>query len=207
MNDQIALGLLELHVATGEERWLDAAVRLGEAIRTRFADTERGGFYYSASDAEQLIARHKELDDNPTPSGQSLAATLLLRLARLYGDEAMEDEAAGALMLAGSYLERAPHALGQTLCALDMLLSPPQEIAIVGPHGDPATRELAAAAMAGFHPNAVYGFGTGEGDVDERLPLLAGKTLVEGRPAVYICERFACRAPLTDPGAVSEALA
>src|SRR5205823_806517 len=161
---------------------LSAAERLAGEIRTRFADPERGGFYYTAADAEQLIARHKELDDNPTPSGQSLAATLLLELGRLRGDEAMEDDAAGALAVAGAYVERAPHALGQTLCALDMLVSPPQEIAIIGPREEAATRELAAAALGGFHPNAVVAYGDGAGEDD--LPLLAGKTLVNGRPAV-----------------------
>ena len=101
-------------------------------------------------------------------------------------------------------MERAPHALGQTLCALDMLVSPPQEIAIIGPREEAATRELAAAALGGFHPNAVVAYGDGAGEDD--LPLLAGKTLVNGRPAVYVCERFACRAPLTDPAAVAGAL-
>jgi uncharacterized protein YyaL (SSP411 family) len=201
----VALGMLDLYTATGERRWLEAAERLAAQIRERFGDRERGGFFYTADDAEQLIARHKELDDNPTPSGQSLAATLLLRLARLRGDDEMEREAAGALELAADFLQRAPHALGQTLSAIDMLLSPPQEIAVVGPTGDRATAELRRAALDGFHPNAVYAFGDGEGD--DPLPVLAGKTLVDGGAAVYICERFACRAPLTDPAAVAEALA
>ena len=114
----VALGLLELYTATGERRWLDAAERLVESVRERFADAERGGFFYAAADGEQLIARHKELDDNPTPSGQSLMATVLLRLARLRGDRRMEQEAAAVLRLAEPYLERAAPALGQVLCAL-----------------------------------------------------------------------------------------
>ena len=201
----VALGMLDLYTATGERRWLEAAERLTAAIRERFPDRERGGFFYTADDAEQLIARHKELDDNPTPSGQSLAATVLLRLGRLRGDEQMERDAAAALELAGDYLQRAPHALGQTLSAIDMLLSPPQEIAVIGPAGERATAELRHAALVGFHPNAVYAYGDGGGD--DPLPVLAGKTLVDGRAAVYICERFACQAPLTDPAAVAEALA
>ncbi len=201
----VALGLLELYTATGERRWLDAAERLVESVRERFADAERGGFFYTAADGEQLIARHKELDDNPTPSGQSLMATVLLRLARLRGDERMEQEAAAVLRLAEPYLERAAPALGQVLCALEMHLSPPQEIAIVGPDDHPETPLLVAAARSGFHPNAVYAFGDGRSPDD--LPLLEGKSLVDGLPAVYICERFACRAPLTDPAAVAEALA
>jgi uncharacterized protein len=173
-------------------------------VREQFADPQRGGFFYTPADGEQLIARHKELDDNPTPAGQSLMATVLLRLARLRGDERMEQEAAAVLRLAEPYLERAAQALGQMLCALEMHLSAPQEIAIVGPADHPETPLLVAAARSGFHPNAVYAFGDGRSP--DNLPLLEGKSLVDGLPAVYICERFACRAPLTDPAAVAEAL-
>ena len=77
------------------------------------------------------------------------------------------------------------------LCALDLHLSPPRELAIAG---DPGS-DVARAAVAGFDPNAVVAFGPADD-----IPLLGGKTLVDGRPAVYVCERFACRAPVTDPG-------
>ena len=176
----VALGLLELYTATGERRWLDAAERLVASVRERFADAERGGFFYTAADGEQLIARHKELDDNPTPSGQSLMATVLLRLARLRGDERMEQEAVAVLRLAEPYLERAAPALGQLLCALEMHLSPPQEIAIVGPDDHPETPLLVAAARSGFHPNAVYAFGDGR---SLRRPAAARGQVAGGRAA------------------------
>jgi uncharacterized protein YyaL (SSP411 family) len=200
----VALGLLELYTATGEHRWLAQARRLADVARERFADREQGGFYYAAADGEQLIARHKELDDNPTPSGQSLMATLLLRLARLYGDDVLEQEAAAVLRQAAPYLDRAPQGFGQALSALATHLSPPREIAVVGPPADPATAALRDAALAGFNPDAVYAFGDGEPADDP--PLLAGKGLVGGRPAVYVCERFTCRAPITEPAALAEAL-
>ena len=200
----VALGMLELYTATGEHRWLAQARRLADVARERFADREHGGFYYASADGEQLIARHKELDDNPTPSGQSLMATLLLRLARLYGDDALEQEAAAVLSQAAPYLDRAPQSFGQALSALATHLSPPREIAVVGAPGDPATVALRDAARAGFNPDTVYAFGDG-GPADDP-PLLAGKGLVDGRPAVYVCERFSCRAPITEPEAVAEAL-
>jgi uncharacterized protein len=200
----VSLGLLELYRSTGEPRWLREAEALVDIVRAQFTDRERGGFYYTPADGERLIARHKELDDNPTPSGQSLMATVLLRLARLHADEALESEAVGVLRLAAPYMERSPHGLGQALCALDIHLSPPQEIAIVGPVGDPATDALADAVLESDLPNAAIAYG-GRDD-DPPLALLEGKGLIDGRPAVYICERFACQAPLTDPGAVTAAL-
>ena len=200
-----ALGLLELYTATGEHEWLAHARRLAGLARERFADPEHGGFFYTAADGEQLIARHKELDDNPTPSGQSLMALLLLRLSRLYGDEQLERDAAGVLRQAAAYIERAPQAFGGSLCALALYLAAPREIAVIGDAGDAATGALRDAARGGFQPDAVYAFGDGGSDGDP--PLLAGKGLIDGRPAVYLCERFACRAPLTDPAAVAEALA
>src|SRR3954467_2354459 len=104
----VALGLLELYTATGERRWLDAAEGLVESVRERFPDAERGGFFYAAADGEQLIARHKELDDNPTPSGQSLMATVLLRLGRPRGGARMEREAAAVLRRGEPVPERGP---------------------------------------------------------------------------------------------------
>ncbi|MDX6552766.1 MAG: uncharacterized protein QOH74_1254, partial [Gaiellales bacterium] len=206
LDDQaaVALGLLDLYTATGEPRWLEQAERLAELTVEHYRDRERGGFFYTADDGEQLIARHKELDDNPTPAGQSLIATALLRLARLRGDDGMEELATGVLRLAAPYMERSPHGLGQALSALDLHLSAPREIAVIGPPGDSRTSALVDAARSGFHPDTVYAFG--DGASTSELAVLQGKTLVDGEPAVYICERFACRAPLTDAGAVAEAL-
>jgi uncharacterized protein len=186
----VANGLYELHVATGDVRWLEESRRLALLAVDLFADVERGGFFLSAADAESLVARTKDLDDHPTPSGNSMLAYVLLRLARIYGDEELERRAVGVLRLVRDSVGRAPSAFGHALCALDLHLSAPREIAIVGqPDSD-----VARAALAGLDPNAVVAFGPAEG-----VPLLEGKTLVDGRPAVYVCERFACRAPVTDP--------
>ena len=196
-----ALALLDLHTATGQSRWLAEALRLAELTVGRFHDDENGGFLYAPLDGERLVARHKDMDDNPTPSGQSLMATLLLRVSRLTGRG--EAGALEVLQLAAGDARRSPHAFGQLLCALEMQLSPPIEVAVVGAPDDPATKALAMAARAGFHPNAVYAFGDGAGN--GAVPLLEGKSLIDGRPAVYVCERFACRAPVTDPAQVAVA--
>ena len=201
----VAHGRLELATATGDARYLAGAEQLARSAVELFSDPRNGGFLYSASDAEQLVAQHKEFDDNPTPSGNSLLAHVLLRLGRLHGDRELENLAAATLRIPLEMVGRAPHAFGQLLSALDLYLSPPREVAVVGPPDDAATTALRDAARRGFHPTAVYAFG--DGSRASGVPLLEGKCLVEGRPAVYICERFACRAPLTDAASVADAMA
>jgi uncharacterized protein YyaL (SSP411 family) len=185
----VAHGLYELHIATGELRWLRESRRLALAAVERFGDPERGGFFLAPADGQQLVARQKAFDDNPTPAGSSMLAFVLLRLARIWGDDELERTAVGALRLIRDLLTRAPTAFGWALCALDLHLSPSRELAIVG---DPNS-EVARAALRGFDPNAVVAFGPADD-----VPLLEGKALVDGEAAVYVCERFVCRAPVTD---------
>jgi uncharacterized protein YyaL (SSP411 family) len=185
----VAHGLYELHVATGDLRWLRESRRIALLAVELFGDPERGGFFLTPIDAEPLVARQKAFDDNPTPSGNSMLALVLLRLARIWGDDDFEREAVGALRLVRDLLARAPTAFGWALCALDLHLSPSRELAIVGgPDSD-----VARAALRGFDPNGVLAFGPADD-----VPLLEGKGLVDGKPAVYVCERFACRAPVTE---------
>jgi uncharacterized protein len=185
----LAHGLYELHVATGDLRWLRKSERLARRAVALFGDDERGGFFLSAGSGEP-IARKKDLEDQPLPSGNAMLAYVLLRLARIYGDDDLERRGVGVLRLTRDGLARVPHAFGWGLCALDLYLSPPREIAVVGP----PEADVARAALAGFQPNTVVAFGPAED-----VPLLAGKQLVDGKAAVYVCERFACRAPVTDP--------
>jgi len=186
----VAHGLIELHVASGETRWLEEARRLALLAVDLFADDEHGGFFLAPRDGEQLVARTKDLDDNPLPSGNSMLAHVLLRLGRLWGDDGLEQRALGVLRLVAPSLRTVPGGFGWALCALHLHLSPPRELAIVGA----VTAPVARAALARFQPDTVVAVGP-----SEAIPLLAGKKLVNGRPAVYLCERFACRAPVTDP--------
>jgi uncharacterized protein YyaL (SSP411 family) len=190
----VAHGLLELHVANGDVRWLHEARRLALLAVERFGDEERGGFWLTPTDGEELVARTKPLDDNPTPSGNSMLAYVLLRLARLWGDDELERRAVSVFRLIAPALTRAPGAFAWALCGLDLYLSPPRELAIAGP----VDAAVAQAALDRWQPATVVAVGPAEG-----VPLLAGKGLVGGRPAVYACERFACRAPVTDPDALS----
>jgi uncharacterized protein YyaL (SSP411 family) len=184
----VANGLLELHVATGELRWLEEASRLARLAVELFADEERGGFFLSAG--EELVARRKDLEDQPTPSGNAMLAWVLLRLGRIYGDEELSRLAVSVFRLVHAAVPRAPLAFGWVLSALDLHFSPSRELAIVGPPNS----EVARAALAPFQPGTVVAVGPADG-----VPLLEGKDLVDGKPAVYVCEHFACKAPVTDP--------
>jgi uncharacterized protein YyaL (SSP411 family) len=194
----VAHGLYELHVASGELRWLEESRRLALLAVELFADDERGGFFLAPSDGEQLLARKKDLFDHPVPSGNAMLAYVLLRLARIYGDDELERRAVGVLRLIGESLGRGPTEFAWSLNALDLYLATPKEIAIVGPAESP----IARAALAGFDPNAVVAYGPAEG-----VPLLEGKEPVDGKPAVYVCERFACQRPVTEPEELLQATA
>jgi len=183
-----AHGLYELHVATGELRWLLESRRLALLAVELFGDDERGGFFLTPVDGEQLVSRKKDFDDHPTPSGNSMLAYVLLRLARLWGDDELERRAVGVFRFVAPQLEHAPSAFGHALCALDLYFSPPRELAVIGPPDS----EVARRELAPFDPNAVVAYGP-----SEEVPLLRGKDFVGGHPAVYVCENFACRAPVT----------
>jgi uncharacterized protein YyaL (SSP411 family) len=185
-----AHGLLELHVATGEIRWLLEAHRLATLAVELFEDPESGGFFLSPADSDARVPRTKDLQDSPTPSGSSMLAHVLLRLARIWGDDELERKAVEAFRLVQPMAASAPGFFAWALCGLDLLLSPPSEIAVVGSSDAPVAR----AALTPFRPRSVVAVGP-----SDEVPLLAGKTLVEGRTAVYVCERFACRAPATEP--------
>jgi uncharacterized protein YyaL (SSP411 family) len=117
-----------------------------------------------------------------------MLAYVLLRLARLWGDDELERRAVGVFRFIAPQIPHAPSAFGHALCALDLYFAPPRELAVIGPpDADVARRELAA-----FDPNAVIAFGP-----SDEVPLLRGKEKVDGRPAVYVCENFACQAPVT----------
>jgi hypothetical protein len=185
-----AHGLYELHVASGELRWLEESRRLALLAVELFADDALGGFFLAPAAGEQLIARRKELFDHPLPSGNSMLAYVLLRLARIWGDPELERQAVGVLRLVGDALGRGPAEFAWALNALDLYLATPRELAVIGP----PDADVAQAALAGFDPNAVVAFGPADG-----VPLLDGKTYVDDEPAVYVCERFACQRPATTP--------
>jgi uncharacterized protein YyaL (SSP411 family) len=186
----VANGLLELHAATGELRWLEEANRLARLAIELFWDEKQGGFFQTPVDGEELVVRRKVFDDSPAPSGNSMLAYVLLRLSRIYGDDDLETKAVGVFKLTLGGLQNAGSSFGWGLVGVDLYLSPRREIAIAGP----PSSDVARKALRRWDPRAVIAFGPADD-----VPLLEGKTLVDGKPAVYVCERFTCQAPVTDP--------
>jgi uncharacterized protein YyaL (SSP411 family) len=186
--------LLVLYEATFEERWFTAARDLADTIVTRFADADRGGFFSTADDHEQLIARRKDLEDSPIPAGGSSAALGLLRLAALTGEQRYEDAATGQLALLHEVAVRHPAAFGHLLQAIALHLAPRREVALVG--DDEGVAALAAVVRETRRPYLVLAGGPGDGRTS--VPLMEQRTPVDGRAAAYVCERFACRRPVTE---------
>jgi uncharacterized protein YyaL (SSP411 family) len=199
--------LLTLYEATFDPRWFDASREVADQMIERFGDPDRGGFFTTAEDGEKLIARRKDLDDHPIPSGNSAAAFGLLRLAALTGEHEYERHAVGVLRLLHRAAVRQPQALAHLLQALSFHLSPVREVALASPADDggiEALGDLAAVVRSAYRPNTVLAGGP-EGT--DRPELMLERRAVEGRPAAYVCENFACRAPLTDPEDLAAALA
>ncbi len=192
--------LLTLYQSTFEPRWYVAAVAEAEAIIEAFGDDERGGFFSTAADGEQLAARRKELEDSPLPSGGSAAALALLRLALLSGEARYEQAAVGQLRLMRPFVARHPHAFGHALQAIDLLVGPAQELALVG---DELT-DFERVVRSQLRPRLVIA--GGDGVTASPVPLLQERTTVGGSSAAYLCQNFACAAPLTDAAALAKQL-
>lgn len=191
--------LLVLYEATFDPRWFTAARELADAMIERFGDDERGGFFETASDHEQLVARRKDLEDNPIPSGNSSAAYGLLRLAALTGEHEYERQAVGVFRLLHKLMPQHPQAFPHLLQALDFHAAAVKEVALAG--DAEAVKPLERVVRAEFRPHLVLAGGAADG-----VPLLEGRDLVDGRPAAYVCEHFACRRPVTEPDALAELL-
>jgi hypothetical protein len=204
----VAEGFLTLYETTFELRWFVEARGLADELIRLFHDPERGGFFQTGADAEALVLRPKELYDNAVPSGNSAAADVLLRLAHLTGEPDYERAAVSALRLVRDGMAGAPAGFGHALCALDLYLDRVREVAIVGDPASAETRALAEEVTTRrFLPNHVLAVA----DVDDErsraeVALLLERPKVDGKPTAYVCERFACKLPVTEPSALAAEL-
>jgi hypothetical protein len=191
--------LLTLYEATFEQRWFEQARALADTTIARFGDPERGGFYSTSSDHEQLIARRKEIGDHPIPSGNSAAAFGLLRLEALTGERNYGEQAEAVLRLFAKAAPGQPGAFAHLLRALDFQLAPTKEVALIGND----LSELAAVVRSQHHPHLVLAGGPQESSIP---PLLRDRPAIDDQPAAYVCEHFSCRAPTTDAGTLASLL-
>ncbi len=204
----VALGLTGLYQATFDLRWLRDAAALADSLVAQFGDPGNGGFFQVSAEGERLVARRKDFIDSASPSGNSLAAELFLRLALLLGDGAgYRRHAEGILRLMADGMAEQPGAFGRLLCALDLHLNPGPEIALVGDGAAGDTQALLAEVRRYFLPNSVVALRS-PGDVAaaKLVPLLADRDPIGGRATVYVCRDFVCNLPVTEPEALGKQL-
>jgi uncharacterized protein YyaL (SSP411 family) len=188
-------GLLALYEATFDERWFVEARTLADTMIALFWDENEGGFFFTSNDHEQLISRAKESYDNATPSGNSVAAFVLQRLAMFTNEARYRDYAERTLKLLANQIARFPNAFGHLLCALDLVLSNAHEIAIVGNRETEDTKALIDAVFSRYVPNKVVACAAP--NEASALPLLADRTQVDSQATAYICHNYYCEAPVT----------
>jgi uncharacterized protein YyaL (SSP411 family) len=193
-------GLVTLFETSGEVHWLEEARNLTETMIEEFWDEEEGAFFYTGRSHENLIVRSKDFFDNATPSGNSLAAEILLRIGLLLDNADYQRRAAAILRLMAATVERYPSGFGRLLCALDFYLNSPKEIAIVGELDAPETHAFQKQIWSRYLPNKVVAQAS-ESDTKaaELIPLLREHRQINGKPTAYVCEHFACKTPATNP--------
>jgi hypothetical protein len=189
--------LLTLYESSFEPRWFGEARAIADTTIERFADEDNGGFFDTSVDHERLLARRKDLEDHPIPAGNSSAAYGLLRLAALSGEHEYEKRAVSVFRLLHEVAAKHPQAFGHLLQALDFHLSPTREVALVGED----IADLERVVRSAFRPHLVLAGGAADG-----VPLLQDREPVDGRGAAYVCEHFACKAPVTEPEQLEELL-
>jgi uncharacterized protein YyaL (SSP411 family) len=204
----LALGLVDLYEATFDAKWLVAARDVAREMSAKFAD-KSGGFTLSSASGEALVARTKELYDGAIPSGNSAAMLALLRIGRLTQDETMEAAGRDALASWASTIERYPSGYPVALTALAFALGPTREVVIAGDPGDAATQALVAEVRKRHLPRTVvllHPPGDAGRAIEEIAPFVKAQTTVDGKPAAYVCENFACKAPATTAAELAKLL-
>jgi uncharacterized protein YyaL (SSP411 family) len=195
----LADGLLALYEATFDERWFTTARGLMDRVLARYSDPA-GGFFDTSDEHERLVTRPKDVQDNAIPSGNAMAATVLLRLHAWTGEMGYRAGAERALRLVVPFVVRFPTGFAQWLIAMDLAMRPVTEIAIVGRPDDPATLALLAEVRRGYRPYQVLAVAADPGA--SAIPLLRDRVALDGRPTAYACRAFACRLAVTTPDAL-----
>lgn len=191
-------GFLETYQTTFDERWFDLAQQLANVVLARFR-AEDGGFYDTSDDHDALITRPRSLQDNAVPSGSSIMAKGLLRLAAYTGDGDYADAAQRTLSPLYAALREYPQAFGEALSAVSMLVNGIDEVAVVGDPSLPETRALLDVVQKAYRPNVITALATDDVEGEHMIPLLSYRTRRGVMSTVYVCRNFACQMPVTTP--------
>jgi len=194
-------GLIELFQVSGDVKYLKEAKRLADLMIAEFWDEDAGGFYFTANNHEELLMRSKDYYDNATPSGNSAAADVLLKLSKLTSDEKYERYGITILRLVAPQIRRYPQAFGRVLSALEFHLSPTKEIVIIGEKGSELEREV----WRDYLPNKVVVLSSEIKTLE--IPLLENRTRIDGNPTAYVCQNFVCQKPVSSVSELKEQLA
>jgi uncharacterized protein YyaL (SSP411 family) len=199
--------LISLYEATFDSGWVAWASQLADRMIAEFWDDERGGFFDTAASGETLIARPKEVFDSATPSGNSVAAEALMRLALLAFNLDYQRRAANILESYGSLAVERPNGFGRMLIAYDFAIGDVHEVAIAGDPANPETQALLHVAQSNYLPWKVVALAKPDAPGDTTiLPLLTDRTPVNGQPAAYVCQHYVCQLPVTTTEALAEQL-
>jgi uncharacterized protein YyaL (SSP411 family) len=169
---------------------------------SHFSDAENGGFYDTSDDHEALIQRPKDVQDNATPSANAMAAQVLLRLSLFTGDGRYWDIAANMTAAMSEWMVRAPSGFAHWLCAAALIMGEPQEVAIAGERNSADTEALLDVVFSAYRPNVVVAVGLD----GEHIELLRDRPLRHNKATAYVCRRFVCQQPVTEPEALAEQL-
>ena len=195
--------LLDLYQATFEMRWFSEARTLADVMIERFADPQ-GGFFTTSIDHEQLVTRPKDIQDHPIPSGNSSAAFVLVRLAALTGEREYEQRALAVFRLMHEPAARHPQAFAHLLQGMHFHFAPPREVALVGNQTEPLVRVIRSV----FRPSVVVAaMEPGDEEAQREVPLLRDRSEVDGKAAAYVCMKFVCKLPVTEPDELERDLA
>ena len=196
----LADGLLALYESSFQPRWFTEAKRLIDEAITLFADQQNGGFFDTGSDHEALISRPKDIMDNATPAGTSVAVDVLLRLAAFTGEEHYRRRVDDYLRSLADIMVQHPHAFGYALGALDFAISSTREFAIIGDAQQADASLLLEVINRRYLPNSVLACAAPDNvEGIEAIPLLADRPQKDGKATAYVCQKFACQAPVNTP--------
>jgi uncharacterized protein YyaL (SSP411 family) len=202
-------GLLELYEASFDIDYLKHAIELNTDLIEHFWDSDNGGFYSTADDAEELLIRQKEIYDGAIPSGNSVAVLNLLRLGRFTSNPDHEDKASKIAQIFSSNVGSQPSAFTQFLAGMDFAFGPSHEIVIVGNSESDETRAMIRALRESYTPNSVVIQKPTERsseNLENIAQFTSDQSMVDGKTTAYVCMNYSCRSPTTDIGEMLDLL-